>query len=464
MRAAITSHRAFGRGCCRGAREGGGQPESLVDLDGCEGGEVDADSAAAFAQQLLAGKARRSAQRGATISPAERPDPSQRALTDGIRLSTAAASVDEPHVSAGLRQPRELQEAQTAGSSDSLSTSVADSLGGGSVDDLAEYVVGDSEEDEDLAQPDTDEERQLLTSMATAKDDGPSSPPLHCSQRKHGSSHAAHGKENVLWQGRHAAKPMPGQRAEQQPRARGQQAQHSGSADVLHSSGRPDDSAGQGQLASQPGKKQLQRLYDVGSEPAHGQASGASPQQDSDEDNEPRDSYLMECNDAEDAIRLTDLRYRAMRNDSRQQLLHYIDGGGSDAAVIDLSASEEEHAAEASSSGDQGQELGTHSSGNGHVPDSWPGPVSAQRTQHDTVQAAVSTGSVQNSFDSWDSRAPRSSAPARTKRSVSPEAAQHRPCSQVCLTTPWCADSHPAMGKLCTDAGLLLPPDLECRL
>ena len=203
-------------------------------------------------------------------------------MTDGIRLSTAAASIDEPHVSAGSRQPRELQEAQTAGSSDSLSTSVADSLGGGSVDDLAEYVVGDSENDGDLAQPDTDEERQLLTSMATAVDNGPSSPPLHCSQRKHGSSHAAHGKENVLWQGRHAAKPMSGQRAEQQPRARGQQAQHSGSADALHSSGRPDDSAGQGQLASQPGRKQLQRLYDVGSEPAHGQASGASAQQDFD--------------------------------------------------------------------------------------------------------------------------------------------------------------------------------------
>lgn len=423
-------------GCCRGAREGGGQPESLVDLDGCEGGEVDADSAAAFAQQLLADNARRSAQRGATISPAEHPDPSQRAVTDGIRLSTAAASINEPHVSAGSRQTRELQEAQTAGSSDSLSTSVADSLGGGSVDDLAEYVVGDSENDGDLAQPDTDEERQLLTSMATAKDNGPLSPPLHCSQRKHGSSHAAHGKENVLWQGSHAAKPMSGQRAEQQPRARGQQAQHSGSADALHSSGRPDDSAGQGQLASQPGRKQLQRLYDVGSEPAHGQASGASAQQDFDEDNEPRDSYLMECNDAEDAIRLTNLRYRTMRDDLRRQLLHYIDGGGSNAAVIDLSASEEEHAEGASLSGDQGQELGTHSSGNGHVPDSWPGAVSARRTQHDTVQPAGSTGSAQHPIDIWDSRPPRGSAPGRTKRSVSPETSQHRPCSQVCLPTP----------------------------
>ena len=55
-------------GCCRGAREGGEQPESLVDLDGCEGGEVDADSAAAFAQQLLADKARHSAQQGVMFS------------------------------------------------------------------------------------------------------------------------------------------------------------------------------------------------------------------------------------------------------------------------------------------------------------------------------------------------------------------------------------------------------------
>ena len=424
-------------GCCRGAREGGGQPESLVDLDGCEGGEVDADSAAAFAQQLLADKVRRSAQQGAMMSAAEAPHPSQRTVTDGIRLSTAAASINELHASAGVRQPRELQEAQTAGSSDSLGTSVADSLGGGSVDDLAEYVVGDSEEDEELVQPDTDKERQLLTRCEpTAVDNGPSSPPWDCSQRKHGSSHAAHGKENVLWQGRHAAKPMSGQSAEQQPRARGQQAQHLGSANPLHSSGWPDDSTGQEQLASQPGRKQLQRLYDVGSEPAHGQASGASAQQDPEDDNNPCGRYLLECNDAEDAIRLTNLRYRTMRDDSRQQLLHYIDGGGSDAAVIDLSASEEEHAEGASLSGDQGQELGTHSSGNGHIPDSWPRAVSAHRTQHVAMQPAASTGSAQHSVDSWDSRPPRSSAPGRTKRSVSPETSQHRPCSQVCLPTP----------------------------
>ena len=423
-------------GCCRGAREGGGQPESLVDLDGCEGGEVDADSAAAFAQQLLADKARHSAQQGAMISTIERPHPSQRAVTDGIRLSTAAASLDELHGSAGLRQPRELQKAQTAESSDSLGTDVADSLGSGSFDDLAEYVVGDSEEDEDLAQPDTDEEQQLLTGCeATAVDDGPTSPPLHCSQRKHGSSHAARGKENVLWRGPHAAKPMPGQKAEQQPRARGQQAPRSGIADALHSSGGPNDCAEQEQLASQPGRKQLQRLYDVGSEPAPGQASDAFAQQDSEDDNDPRDSYLMDCNDAEDAIRLTDLRYRAMRDDSRQQLLHQIDGGGSDAAVIDLSASEEEHAVGASLSGDHVQELGTHSSGNDYAPDSWPGGVGAHRTQHVTMQPAASTGSAQHSVDSWDSRPPRSSAPARAKRSVSPETSQQRPCSQVCLTT-----------------------------
>ena len=398
---------------------------------------MDADSAAAFAQQLLADKVRRSAQQSAATSAAERPHHSQRAVTEGgIRLSTAAASSDELHVSAGLRQPRELQEAQTAGSSDSLSTSVADSLLGGSVDDLAEYVVGDSENDGDLAQPDTDEEQQLLTSMATAKDDGPSSPPLHCSQRKHGSSHAAHGKENVLWQGRHAAEPMSGQRAEQPPRAGGQQAQHPRIASAPQSSGRPDDSTEQGQPASQPGRRQLLRLYDVGSEQADGQASGASAQQDPEDDNNPCGRYLLECNDAEDAIRLTNLRYRTMRDDSRQQLLHYIDGGGSDAAVIDLSASEEEHAEGASLSGDQGQELGTHSSGNGHIPDSWPRAVSAHRTQHVVMQPAASTGSAQHSVDSWDSRPPRSSAPGRTKRSVSPETSQHRPCSQVCLPTP----------------------------
>ena len=149
----------LGMGCCRGAKKGAEQPESLVDLDGCEGGEVDADSAAAFAQQLLTDKARRSAQQGAVISAAGGPHHSQRVVTDSIRVSTAAASTDEPHVSASLRQPRELREAHTAESSDSLGTSVADSLGGGSIDDLAEYVVGDSEEDEDLAQPDTDEER-----------------------------------------------------------------------------------------------------------------------------------------------------------------------------------------------------------------------------------------------------------------------------------------------------------------
>ena len=424
-------------GCCRGAREGGEQPESLVDLDGCEGGEVDADSAAAFAQQLLADKARHSAQQGVMFSTVERSHPSQRAVTDSIRLSTAAASLDELHGSAGLRQPRELQKAQTAESSDGIGTDVADSLGSGSIDDLAEYVVGDSEEDEDLAQPHTDEEQQLLTRCeATAVDDGPSSPPLHCSQRKHGSSHAAHGKENVLWQGHHAAEPRSGQRAEQPPRARGQQAQHPGSANVLHSSGWPDDCAGQGQLDSQPGRKQLLRLYDVGSEQADGQASGAFAQQDPEDDNNPCGRYLLECNDAEDAIRLTDLRYRAMRDDSRQQLLRHIDGGGSDAVVIDLSASEEEHAVGASLSGDQGQELGTHSSGNDCAPDSWPGGVSAYRTQHVTMQPAASTGSAQHSVDSWDSRPPRSSAPARAKRSVSPETSQLRPCSQVCLTTP----------------------------
>ena len=435
-------------GCCRNAREGDGQPESLIDLDGCEGSEVDADSAAAFAQQLLADKVRRSAQQSAIVSTAERPHHSQRAVTDGICLSTAAASSDEPHVSVGLRHPREHQEAQTSGSSYSLSTSGADSLVGGAVDDLAEYVVGDSEEDDDLAQPDSDKERQLLSrGEATAVANAPSSPPppLHCSQRRHGSSHAADDKENVLWQRlpvNHAAKHMSWQSAERQHRARGQQAQHPRIADELHSSGRPDDSAGQGQPASQPGKKQLRRLYDApGSEQAPGQASGALTWQEPEEDIELRDSYFLECNNAEGAIKLTDLRYRAMGDELRQQACCQIDGGEYNLPTVILSASEEEkNAAGASLPGDTEQELRTNSTGNGCFPDSWPGDIHARKTKHDTMQPAVSTGSAQHTIGGWDSRTPRSSASGCHKRSVSPETSQHRLCSQVCLTTGWCSD------------------------
>ena len=431
-------------GCCRDSRKGVGQPESLIDLDGCEGGEVDADSAAAFAQQLLADKVRRSAQQSATVSTADRPDPSQRAGTDSIRLSNGAASLDEPHVSMALRQPRGPQEAQTAGSRGNSSPKMADSLGVGSICDLAEYIVGDSEEDDDLTQPDRDEDRWLLSgNKATAVADSPLLP-LHCSQRRHGSSHAAHDKENVLWEGlpvHHAAERMSGQRAEQQPVARGQQAQQPGSAKAPYSSSRPDDSAGQGQPASQLGRKQLRRLYAAGSKQAHGQASDAAYCLRLGEDVDLRDSCLFECNGAEDAIRSTELQERAKRDAFRQQVGRRIEGGGSDEAFVSLSASEEDHTAGGSLSGDAEQELGTHSSGNGYVRDSWPEDVSGQRTQHDTVQAAVSTGSAQHTIDSWDSRLPQSSAFSRQKRSVSPETSQHRPCSQVCLTTAWRPDT-----------------------
>ena len=464
----------LGMGCCRDDWERDRQPESLIDLDGCDGGEVDADSAAAFAQQLLADKVRRSAQQIATTSTAERPQPSQRAATHGIRLSTAAASVAEPRVSAGVRQPGEHQTSWTAGSRDSLSDSVADSLGDESVDDLAEYVMGDSEEDGDLPQPDTDEERQRRTKCeGTARDEGSPSP-LQCSQRRHSSSYPAHDKENVLWQGHHVAEPMSGQRAEQQPRLRGQHAQHPGVANVLHgSSSRPDESTGQGQPGSQPGRKQLRRLYDVGSKQAPNQAAGALAQQDSEDDDDDnydddyddgqRDKYFLECNGAEDAMRLTDLRYGVMRADLRQQLSCDYNGGGRDAAVITVSASDEEHAAGPSSPGDQARELGTHSSSNDHIPNAWPGEGSARRTQPAHVQPAASTGSALHTVDSWDSRPPQSSAPARTRRSVSPKTSQHRPCSQVCSTMPWCPDLRASNSASFTRMHVNSPPDLGCR-
>ena len=366
-------------------------------LDGTEAADDMATSAAAFAQQLLASKARAQDQQRTRSQ-----DTSHRQTS---KAGGHASSPSRRGASPGLQN-----EAPTLGSQeDSHENRKA---GSPSVDDLAAFVIGDS--DDDLELLDEDEERQLLSKFddtAVDMEAMPSvSPPLSPQPDPHTvQKDFSRGKENIV---------LPTSSASLVHRSTADQGcgPHADPSRALFrrfggQGGCPGQLGG-----TQQGRKQLRRLYDSASMQDQQQHEAAA----SDGYASDKDADLLVARPAgTDRFKDAGSGLQAGRHlnwdaESRDSL------GYDSLSADDLSPA--------------GEPIGSKPA----ITSSAPSQVDSQRASKAKglkVQpgwhALGSLRPDQDSNDSWDSGLLRSSAPSGRHHSASPDTSQHRPCGQV---------------------------------
>lgn len=381
--------------------------ESMVELDGTEAADVDAASAADFAQQMLASKARLHMQQDSAAQRA--PD----RHTSNTETRVASPSRD------GLG--REMQhEAQMGGSRGEAVTDAGDDLEHGSMSDgdLAAFLVADS--DDDVEPLDADEEQQLLSKVDDTPVDMEALPHTSCllsPQPVTSSPHAlkeqfSTGKENVMLQ--------------------------PSSADLLHASSAAEWNTKQrGCIANsgvlnrssiQQGRKQLRRLYDLSSthsqqQPSHAAAAAGDV---SDEDADLLASSFPGASQPRLAGRsLPAEKQKQHLHAEEQENLGHISGSDDDVSLIE-DPSGLKQAARSSTPLGAGRQK-----------------ASAAESEHARARKPWSSSPrpAQDTNDDWDSSVPQSSGPGTLKRSTSPETSQQRSYGMVCVS---CSDVHQA--------------------
>lgn len=346
---------------CRAGAKDGGQQEGMVVLDGAEGGEADASTAAAFAQQMLAGKARKVAKQNA-----------------------AGTSLEHGHGSERHKSPAEARTMSVSATAEKIPDSASD-------DDVAELVVDDS--DDDLALLDKDEEEQLLR--------GSDSPVDVKLLSQAAATHPDRGKENISLRLVHAHAPHKSS---------------AGQADLLPgSSSRRDDISGQ-RAGSRPGRKQLQRLYDIGSAPEQ-QKRPEAHAAGLDSDDDLLDKPFLEAS-----------RPGKSKHEPPAQQ-HRVSQ-----EELQCSWSDDDGTADHSAEQPQSRPSGSCQPKESAVP-AWAVRRPAAQTNpdqaHRSASPPFSLRSELHTNDSWDRRQPQSSGPSLQQRSMSPEASQQRSCGQV---------------------------------
>ena len=353
-------------------------------LDGTEAADGIAASAAAFAQQLLASKARAQVQRSSISQHAP----------DKQASGAEEHSVSPSRHSLGQGLQLEAQPRENRGKSDESSKP-----GSPSDDDLAPLVIGDSEDDLELL--DGDEEQQLLSKFEdTAVDMGAlpdvSPPPSPQQDTQSAQEDSSRGKENVAVHASSASlllssAALPGC-AQQEALLR----KHGGRGEC---SGRP--------TSARHGRKQLRRLYGPNSvQESHDATAGGSL---SDEDPDFLTSDLTGAGQSRAAPNDVLGDKQAPRAAERQDSLGYDSISADDVSPVE-------------------EPTGSL----GAVRSSMPSQGNDQTAVKKPTQAAWhALGSLrpdQNSNDSWDCSLPRSSGQIG---SASPSTSQHRSCGQV---------------------------------
>ena len=376
-------------------------------LDGTEAADDMAASAAAFAQQLLASKARAPGQQGT--------HPQDTAHRQTTRAGGHASSPSRRDASPGLQN-----EAPTPGSrEDSHENRKA---GSPSVDDLAAFVIGDS--DDDLELLDKDEEWQLLSKFDDTAVDMEAlplvSPPLSPQPDTHTEQKGfSRGKENIV---------VPTSSASLVHKCTADQGcgPHADpSKALLRRYG------GQGGCPGQPGgtqqgRKQLRRLYDSTSmqEQLQQHPSAADGCDALDKEVDPLASSFAGTSQPKEARSDRQAAMHLTWDAERRDSLGY-DGLSADDVSPVREPTGSKHAIRRSTASQ----------------------FDSQRASEAMDKPAQTGWRVlgglrpdQDSNDSWDSSLPRSSG---HNRSASPDTSQHRSCGQVRFLL-WLAALSPA--------------------
>ena len=358
----------------------------MVVLDGTEGADVDADSAAAFAQHMLAGK-RHLAQH-------------QRDAALELHGSSSRGELARE----GQRKAQKEGTAEVPGAK----------VGGAAMsdDDMWAHVLGDSDEDDLALMLDGDEEQQLLSKFEDTAVDMQQLPSrISLSPQQGAASPAASdeagspGKENLTLQNSTIF----------------------GAKGMQQHGGHPD--------AGRPGRKQLQRLYDTPSmQTWHQPAEPIGAAEDEDADllvdpfaicSQPRESSRGHAAAKQMALAVEPFACRPVSQAA---------GSGSD---DDISLIEE-----ASGSEQAGKASMTSGSRLPGAP-----PAKHDRAGTAGLSSLASLGAGQRSNDSWDSGQWPGSAGGKRPGSAgslqqptsSPESSQQRSCGQVCCHLHNCA-------------------------
>lgn len=367
--------------CYRVTGEARPQPEGMVVLDGTEAADDNAASATAFAQQLLASKARAQVQ------------PSISSQHEPVQQTFEAGEQPVSHSRHCLGQGLQ-HEAQMRGSRGD--TDESRKTGSQSDDDLEAVVIGDS--DDDLELLDRDEERRLLSKFDDTAVDMEAlpdvSPPLSPQRdTRSAQEDSSRGKENVAMHT--SADPLP--RSSAHPECAQQEAlfrKHGGGGEY---SWRP--------RSAQQGRKQLRRLYGPNSMPDHQLSFDATAGGNmSDEEPDFLTSDLMDAGHSREA--------------RKDILVSKQDSLGFDS----VSADDVSHVEELTGS------VGAVRSS---IPSQDTGQRASAALKKPTQAAWHVLGSLrpdQDSNDSWGCSLPRSSGQTG---SASPSTSQHRSCGQV---------------------------------
>ena len=361
----------------------------MVVLDGTEGADVDADSAAAFAQHMLAGKHHLAQhQRNAALElhgSSSRGDLAR----EGQRKAQKEGTAEVPSA-----------EARGAAKSE---------------DDMWAHVLGDSDEDDLALMLDGDEERQLLSKFEDTAVDMQQLPSMRALSPQHGSASPAAsdepgspGKENLTLQNStiFGAKRMQ---------------QH-----------------GAHPVAGRPGRKQLRRLHDTPSMQTWHQPAGPTGAPE-DEDADLLEDPFAICSQPRESSR----GHAAAKQMALavERPLSQAAGSGSD---DDISLIEE-----ASGSGQAGKASMTSGS---RLPGASPAKHDRAGTAGLSSLASLGAGQRSNdSWDSgrWPGSASGKrpgSAGSLQQPTSSPESSQQRSCGQVCCHLHNCA----VIGHACT--------------
>ena len=355
----------------------------MVVLDGTEGADVDADSAAAFAQHMLAGK-------------------------HHLAQHRRNAAHKRHHSSSGGELAREGQ--QKAQKEAAAEVPGAEFVGAARSDDeMCVHVVGDSDEDDLALMLDGDEERQLLSKFEDTAVDMQQLPSISALiSPQHGlaspaasDESASPGKENLILQ----------------------------NSIVFGANGRQQQGAQP--VAGRPGRKQLRRLCDTLSmQTWHQPAEPAGAPEDEDADLLV-DPFAICSQPRESSRGLAAAKQMAL---AVERPVSQAAGSGSD---DDVSLIEE-----ASGSGQAGKASMASGSRLPGAPS-----AKHDKAGTAGLSSLASLGAGQCSNDSWDSgRWPGSasgqrpgSAGSLQQPTPSPESSQQRSCGQVCCYLYNCA-------------------------
>ena len=362
----------------------------MVVLDGTEAADDIAASAAAFAQQLLAGKARahvqhsQSSQHGSHGNPSgagqDPSSPSRHILCQGLQ--------HEAHIRSSREDSEEGQK-----------------LGSQSDDDVAAYVIGDS--DDDLELLDRKEERELLSKFEDTAVDMEALPVV----------------SSLL-------SPQQGTQSAQEDTNRGKEnvALSTSSADLSHSSAGYPGCAKQKALltrhgrqggcpgrpgGTQHGRKQLRRICGPSSmqEQQLLTKAGAAGDDMSDDD-----AQLLASNVA-DARRSREAGGEAGRQQTR---------GAEEPATLECTSDDDVSLAQETTRSRQAVRSSMPSQANRQE-----ASAAADRPTQTGWRSLGSVRLDQDSTESWDCSLPGSRGPSGQLGSASPGTSQHRCCGQV---------------------------------